>query len=280
MIGPLCRGFVAGSVALILACCGDDDGSVGSATTSVGSAATSGATASGVSSSVVTTTAGSATTTTSNVPLSTTAPTPTSEEPDDINWPPWGPGDPLIPQQYAALVPGSPKGFRCEAVRGMVPDGDEDGFSGHARPAVPSAIRDGSLWPAATSAPDPPPADNEFQDCLNRELASMLNDALAWHRDHPDSQPHVSYAAPGSLSPCQQRVYEVKVNEYAPDTDHPVGGLSIELLIPGLPNSGGRPTIVVDGEEASYLHGFSGAGSGLGRGIVFLSAPVGAHRGR
>ena len=100
---------------------------------------------------------------------------------DGFEYTPWGPDDPPIPGQYAALAVTSSQDLRCEAMADQAPGGE---FWVVAE-AVCSTIRDGTEWAGTSSVPSPPDAENEYQDCLNAELAAMIERALRWYADNP-----------------------------------------------------------------------------------------------
>ena len=82
----------------------------------------------------------------------------------------------------------------------------------------------------------------------------MVRAALAWHREHPDSQPKVAYAKAGALSPCELPMYgmtAVLVGEQDFDGGS-VGDVRIEFEIASRPDlDAGEIRAEVDGEEVS-----------------------------
>ncbi len=82
----------------------------------------------------------------------------------------------------------------------------------------------------------------------------MIGAALAWHREHPDSQPEVSYAKAGALSPCELPIYgmtAVLVGEQDFDGGS-VGDVRIEFEIASRPDlDADEIHAEVDGEEVS-----------------------------
>ena len=258
------RSMVIVSIVVLLSCCGGDDDDADSVTSPTVDTGTTTAT---------TTPSTSAVTTAGPAPASTVQPPVT--EPEEVQWP-LGPGAAdRIPKQYAALQPGADDEFDCETIARLVSEGELTGFW----PTLAQlclTIRDGAPWPDDSSPLAPPPAENDFQNCLNNELATMLQAAMAWHRQHPGAAPYVDYPPYGSLSPCDQRLYGYSTEEYT-DNDHPGGGLKIELNVPGLPDSRKKPPVLVDGVAVEYLDNFSDENTGVGNGAVFLPAPVTAH---
>ena len=150
---------------------------------------------------------------------------------------PWGPDDPPIPGQYAALAASSAKDLNCESVDSEAPSGAFWDLAA----AVCRAIRGDAAWPNAGSVPDPPDTESVVQDCLDTELAAMLDAALRWHADNPGGQPEIDYPSASAMSVCRYQIYDVQLitNE---DTD---AVIAIRILVP----AGDEDFVVtVDGE--------------------------------
>ena len=162
---------------------------------------------------------------------------------------PTGPGDPLIPGQYGGLV----QEGDCDQLRGG-PGGDVQGSFWDVARQVCLAVTTGAEWPAVDTAPPPPEADGPFLNCLDQEIDDVVRAALAWHREHPDSQPKVAYAKAGALSPCELPMYgmtAVLVGEQDFDGGS-VGDVRIEFEIASRPDlDAGEIRAEVDGEEVS-----------------------------
>jgi hypothetical protein len=263
---------VAFCLGVVLLACGDDD---------LDSADGTDETTAPTTTSTASTGGSTSTTPTQTMPSSSSSTVTTAssasddDDGDDFDWGDWGPDDPPIPDQYAAIAVASSGALDCRRLEDNAPDGDFWELA----IGICLAVRDGADWPAVDAVPNPQPADNPYQACMNEELRAVLDGALAWHQSHPGERPTVSYADNGSRSPCQTTIYTATATVAPDDLDgHPEGGVVIGLAIPGLPNSGGRPDVLVDGAQVTYVHGgFSGAGDGLANGEVFLPAPVQAH---
>jgi hypothetical protein len=183
---------------------------------------------------------------------------------------PWGPDDPPIPGQYAALAasPGTPP--RCDAVADAQPGG---AFWATAV-AVCRAISGEGPWPATTTVPAPPAPANPYQACLDDELRAMLERALAWRAENPDRQPKVSYPDKSSRSPCQSRIYDVKVLGAA-DLDPGEGqpdGIALAVTGTGME---GDVSVTVDGIPAEFSGDFTvpDPGAGLTTVVVLTAQP-------
>jgi hypothetical protein len=219
------------ALAVLAGACGGGDGAADSTvlaeTTTPAPATSSTATASN----------GSATTATT-ARTSTTAPTP-EPEPEPVVWVPTGPGDPLIPGQYGGLV----QQGDCDQLRGG-PDGEAQGSFWDVARQVCLAVTTGAEWPAVDAAPPAPDADGPFLNCLDKEVSAVIDAALAWHRQHPDRQPKVSYAKANALSPCERLIYGL--------TAVLVGEQDFELEIPSRPDLDADDIHTeVDGEEVA-----------------------------
>jgi hypothetical protein len=165
---------------------------------------------------------------------------------------PWGPDDPPIPTQYAALAASAGSEPRCDDLAGAQPGG---AFWETALGVCRAITGDGD-WPETTTVPAPPPALNAYQACLDEELTGMLERALRWHADHPGQRPIVTYPSGSSRSPCQARIYEVRVLDEAdvdPDEGHPAG---VGLAITGSAMDQ-DPSVTVDGQPAEFTRDFN-----------------------
>ena len=172
---------------------------------------------------------------------------------DGFEYTPWGPDDPPIPGQYAALAVTSSQDLRCEAMAEQAPGGE---FWVVAE-GVCSTIRDGTEWAGTPSVPSPPDAENEYQDCLNAELAAMIERALRWYADNPGRQPEVAYAGNSAVSPCQARIYAVEV--LPPDAAEPgeneAGKIAVAVTAPS--GRDGDLTVTVGGQPAEVTGDFN-----------------------
>jgi hypothetical protein len=256
------------AVALLLAAC-ETDSSAGGLTTSPATSASSSSQPGG------TTTVGETTTSAvDGAPTSASPDSSTTEPPDDnskIDYPQWGPDDPLIPGQYGALAATAGQPPDCDAVEEQKPS-DDDFWA--AVVAVCRAITGQGDWPARV--PPPPEAPNGFQDCLNGELQVMLTDALDWHDSHPGATPKVVYPKRSAHSACILHIYEANVFP-ANTENHPEGGVVVEMQVPGL-NGNENPPVRIDGMEVPIDQDFGGPGDGLSNGEVFLAAPIDEHQ--
>jgi hypothetical protein len=182
-----------------------------------------------------------------------------------IEYVPWGPNDPPIPGQYAALATSSGSALDCDGVASQAPAGE----FWSTVVAVCRAITGQGDWPSTISVPSPPPAANAYQQCLDEELSAMLRSAFAWHEAHPGAQPSVSYPSASALSPCQTQIYDAAVFPAE-------GGIDVELSVPGLNDGNPNPQVLINGVPVEVRNDFGGAGDGLSNGSVFLAAPFDA----
>jgi hypothetical protein len=212
--------------------------------------------------------AGTGSTTGTNTPSDTTTPSGKNEPVPGV---PWGPNDPPIPGQYAALAVSSTDNLDCDAVGQQAPDSDFWATVVE----VCRALKGDAEWPTSGSL-DPPPAENGYQDCLNRELATMLEALFEWRDEHPGAEPKVAYPPGSARSPCTLHVYDASAFSVSPDASHPTGGVVVELYVAAL-DEGDSPEVLVDGEPVEVLEDFSGGGDGLLIGEVFIPAPIDAH---
>lgn len=208
-------------------------------------------------------------TTTSVTPAPTTRTVPSTEP---VQYVPWGPDDPPIPGQYAALAASSIDGLNCDAVDQEAP---QSPFWSTVV-GVCRALKDDAEWPASPSF-EPPPAANGFQDCLNNELADVLRALFAWRDTHPGAEPRIEYPISSARSPCQRRIYNAAVFEIPPDPMHPTGGVIVELNVPGLNDGDSSPEVLVDGNRVALEDDFSGGDDGLSFGQVYIPAPIDGH---
>ena len=188
-----------------------------------------------------------------------------------FSYTPWGPDDPPIPGQYAALAASPTKGPRCEAVAEDAPGG---AFWATVV-AVCHAIRDDAPWPATTTVPAPPVPENAYQACLNAELTAMLQRALRWHADNPGRRPQVAYPSDSSRSPCQSRIYEVRVLTEADAVspgENQAGKIPVAITAAGID---GDFAVTVDGQPAEVTGDFTvpDPGDGLDT-VVVLASPA------
>ena len=129
-----------------------------------------------------------------------------------VSYLPWGPADPPIPGQYAALAAAPGRRPDC---RGALREGPGGAYWATVA-AVCRAVTAGGPWPAARALPAAPPAATPYQACLDRELRATMARFIRWHRAHPQRRPVVSYPAARTISPCQFRIYRVATG---PDAD-------------------------------------------------------------
>lgn len=212
--------------------------------------------------------AGTGTTTGTNTPSDTTSPAGENEPVPSV---PWGPDDPPIPGQYAALAVSSTDDLDCEGVDQQAPDSDFWATVVE----VCRALKGDAAWPTSWSL-DPPSAENAYQDCLNGELATMLEALFEWRDEHPGAEPKMAYPSGSARSPCALDVYDAFAFPVSPDESHPSGGVGVELYVAAL-DEGASPQVLVDGEPVELVEAFSGTDDGLLIGEVFIPAPVGAH---
>lgn len=192
-------------------------------------------------------------------------------ENEQVEGVPWGPNDPPIPGQYSALAVTSADELDCESAEQQAPDSD----FWTTVVAVCRALRDDAPWPSSPSL-EPPPAENGYQDCLNRELATMLEALFAWRGEHPGAEPNVAYPPASARSPCTFRVYDSIAFPVSPDPSTPAGGVIVELYVAGL-DEGDAPPVLVDGQSVELREDFSGADDGLLFGELFIPGPIEAH---
>jgi hypothetical protein len=196
----------------------------------------------------------------------TTGPT-TSAAPGPVDpdraWVPWGPDDPPIPGQYAALAASPPN---CDEAAASQPDAELWDVA----VAVCRAITEGGPWPATTRVPSLPDAPNEYQRCLDQELARTLASLLEWHAKVPDQLPRVSYASGPTISPCQARIYDIRVGHEVElgDRTLPASTTPVEIIFPTMQ---GDTSVTVDGEMQEVISQESD-GEGLDSILIFAPA--------
>jgi hypothetical protein len=185
---------------------------------------------------------------------------------------PWGPDDPPIPTQYAAMAASSGTSPNCGGVAESKPEGE----FWETVVAVCRAITGDGPWPERTTVPDPPPAPNEYQACLDQELSQMVQAALRWHADNPSRRPVVSYPSASSRSPCQARIYNVRVltaDDLVSGEGYPEGKVGIAITGSALDQD---PTVTVDGDSVEFTGDFNvdqPPGDGLTTLVVLAPAP-------
>jgi hypothetical protein len=170
---------------------------------------------------------------------------------------PWGPQDPPIPDEYRLLAATSSSPPQCDE---LAASGIEGEFWALAIAVCRAIIGDGA-WPDTRNVPAPPPKDNDYQECLDEELADMLGAALTWHSEHPDATPEISYPVSSSRSPCQSAIYDVFVDVEA-EVVPPPGSVAVAILAAGVDENS---TVTVDGEAVDADIQLDGAGEGLDR---------------
>ena len=209
--------------------------------------------------------------TTSGTPTSSDTTTPHGNGGNDESVPsvPWGPDDPPIPGQYAALAVSSADDLECEAIEQEAPESDFWTTVG----GVCRALKGDADWPTSGSL-DPPPGENRYQDCLNGELAAMIAALFEWRDEHPGAEPKVSYPSRSARSPCQLHVYEASV--LPPDGSYPTPGVVVRLHVADIVGDD-PPEVLVDGEPVVIWEGFSERDDLLLAGEVFIPAPIEAH---
>jgi hypothetical protein len=190
-----------------------------------------------------------------------------SDGDDGFPYPPWGPDDPPIPGQYAALAaaPGQPP--RCAAVADAQPGGD---FWATAV-AVCRAITAAGPWPAKTTVPRPPTTNNAYETCLDAELSTMLKRALSWHAAHPGRKPKVRFPSRTTTSPCQLRIYDVRVlgaGDLVQGEKQPEG-LALAITAAG---ANGDVNVRVDGQPVEFTSAFDVAAPGDGLETIVVIA--------
>jgi hypothetical protein len=190
---------------------------------------------------------------------------------DGFAYTPWGPDDPPIPGQYASFAATSVKDLDCRRVEDQAPGGE----FWEVALAVCNAIRGDQPWPDRTTVPDPPDPENTYQGCLDAELVAMLQRALRWHADHPEGQPKISYPGPSSTSPCQSRIYEVRVLTVHESEDLDFGHegkIAVGIIAPPGPDDQLVATVTVDGQQSdeSDAEDNGPRGQGVREVVVFL----------
>ncbi len=130
------------------------------------------------------------------------------------------------------------------------------------------AIVDGADWPSTTTVPAAPQGANDYETCLNEELAAMLQRALSWHAENPGRQPKVDYPEGNSTSPCQARIYKVRVLS-AEDSN--LGALpgEVPVAITGSAMDGSL-SIAVDGIKVDWDFREELPNGGITRVIAFV----------
>jgi hypothetical protein len=140
--------------------------------------------------------------TATGTPLPPTVPPPPEPVPadDGFAWVPWGPASPFDPppvQWYGAL-----ERRDCANLRAAVSDvPGRDLWRALAAVCDATIGGDETQWTVAQEVARTVPAANE-PGCLERAARALLTRALEWHERHPDRQPKVRFAAPGSKVAC------------------------------------------------------------------------------
>ncbi len=212
----------------------------------------------------------------------TAAPTGKPGGEDGFGYTPWGPDDPPIPGQYAGFTGRSDDDLDCAGVRDQRPaaSGEPGGDFWDVAIGVCEVLRGGGRWPEATAVPGPPAGDNDYQACLNGELAAMLDRALTWHRSNPGRHPEIDYPARSS-SPCQRRLYGVEAlsvdaAEEALSDLGPAGQVAVRFgVATGPDDREPTATATVAGTQTEALVDFSE--TGFARLAVFF-APAAEER--
>lgn len=203
----------------------------------------------------------------------TTAPPPPTQTAQDegFAYVPWGPDDPPVPQRYASLASASATGARCE-------DAQANQLAGpfwDLAVSVCRAIAGEGTWPSATAVPSPPAARNDYEACLDAELAAMLDRALRWHAANPGGTPTVRYPARSVLSPCQVRIFSTSVLDASdalyPDPV-PAGRLAVGIFAGSADDAS---TVTVDGSPAEVA--VVEPASGAAMLVVLAAAPTQAR---
>jgi hypothetical protein len=251
---PARRLLAVSAVVFVAACGGDDEAGGGPSVDPTTTTGTTDVTTTTAPTSDTSSTTAGGTTTTSTTTTSTSLAVTTTTEAEPIPGMPTGPGDPLIPRQYGGLIP-QQSDSDCDDLR-RGPDGEIPGSFWDVARQVCLALTTGAEWPPVAATPEPPAADGPFASCLDVEVRAMIDAALAWHQQHPDLQPDVSYAAPGALSPCELQIYgltAVLVGEQDFDGGE-VGDVRIEFEIPSRPDVDADEIVTeVDGEQAVLM---------------------------
>ena len=124
---------------------------------------------------------------------------------------------------------------------------------GRGSPGLPRR-HDGCRVARGRHVPPPPEADGPLLSCLDQEISDVIGAALAWHREHPDSQPEVSYAKAVRSRRVIFPIYgmtAVLVGEQDFDGGS-VGDVRIEFEIASRPDlDADEIRAEVDGEEVS-----------------------------
>jgi hypothetical protein len=183
---------------------------------------------------------------------------------------PWGPADPPIPTQYAVLAASAGSPPRCDDAADAQPAGDFWALAF----AVCRAIVGEAPWPGDDSVPDPPEPVNAYQACLDEELGTMLEHALAWHREHPDATPKVSYPSDSTRSPCQSRIYELRVLDPSEGSEPtPAGFVPLAITANGIENDP-SVAVTVDGAPVDETFAFEVQDPGDGLQSLVVLAPL------
>jgi hypothetical protein len=199
---------------------------------------------------------------------SPTAPPPAAGV-ETIAYTPWGPDDPPVPGQYAALAATADRPPRCDEVVGQSPGGPFWTLVA----GVCRALTAGAPWPQATTVPRPPAADSAYQVCLDDELTAMIRRALSWHARHPADRPRVVYPRSSSISPCQFRIYEARAltAEELASAAHDPGDAGIAVFGTGIADA---TSVTVDGVPVESRGDFGIEAPGVGvDGFVVLTRP-------
>jgi hypothetical protein len=182
---------------------------------------------------------------------------------------PWGPNDPPIPEQYAAFATASIQELNCAAVSNV----GSDARFWEVATGVCLALKGNHNWPDTRTVPPPPRTENPYLNCLNSELASMLERALRWHAANPGRRPVIHYPRRSSTSPCQSRIYGVRVLP-ASDPDSSVGKVAVAVTAATGKNNEDF-FVTVDGQPSDQNDvNRNSLGDGLQRAVVLLDPPA------
>ena len=188
-----------------------------------------------------------------------------------IAYVPWGPKDPPIPTQYSALAQAAGDASRCAAAA----EGKPDSPFWAVASAVCAALMGDGPWPSSTNVPAPPEPPNAYQACLDDELTAMVERALRWHAENPGRKPKVTFVSPTTISPCQARIYDVRVLEDQSPAENAQGKVPVAVTASALDEGF---SVTVDGQPVETTGDFKvkqPAGDGL-RTVVVL-APAGGQ---
>ncbi len=155
----------------------------------------------------------------------------------DVDGPPWGPDDPIVPGRYGALHPVFTDTLDCSTAA----DEGEGEFWQFVGAACAAALGAGE-WPGG-AIPAPPPTDNPYTSCLDEDVVAWLQ-RLEAHFAVSGTPPQLVVPTERPADSCRTRIYLFDVRSQG-------DGVEVDLAME-LPNGFDPvlPDVVVSGVAA------------------------------